>query len=127
MYEDKIVNVTIGGKSFDLYMSTAATKVILDKCGSLQDFGEELEKANDMGSILTTYPWLIVLLANEGTRLHNFEHPDDQRMTLTEELIDLLTTPAEVFELSGAAVAAFRNGLHRNIESEDDSKNAEVG
>ena len=42
--------------------------------------------------------WLITLLANQSVLIHNLQHPEDKKEPLTQDAVELLTSP---FELAG--------------------------
>ena len=71
--------------------------------------------------------WLITLLANQSILIHNLKNPKDKSELLTEEAVELLTSPFELATYKSAIMEAMYKGSKREIESEDDSKNAEVG
>ena len=71
--------------------------------------------------------WLITLLANQSIQIHNLRHNDSPRELLTEEVVELLTTPADLASYKGAITEALQKGTKRNIVSEDDPKNVAVG
>ena len=70
--------------------------------------------------------WLITLLANQSILIHNLKHKDSQRDLLTEELVELLTTPLDLAGYKVAITEALYKGTKRNVVSEVDSKNAVV-
>ena len=70
--------------------------------------------------------WLITLLANQSILIHNLKHKDSQRDPLTEELVELLTTPLDLAGYKAAITEALYKGTKRNVVSEVDSKNAVV-
>lgn len=68
---------------------------------------------------------MITLLANQSLLIHNLKNPDDKKSLLTEEIVELLTTPFELAEYKNAITAAMIKGTKRNIESEEsETKNA---
>ena len=72
--------------------------------------------------------WLITLLANQSVLVHNLQNPAKKRELLTEEAVELLTSPFELADYKNAIMDAMYKGTKRNIESEEDSsKNAQVG
>ena len=71
--------------------------------------------------------WLIALLANQSVLIHNLQNPQDKREPLTEEAVELLTSPLELATYKESIMEAMFKGAKRNVESEDDSKNAVVG
>jgi len=70
--------------------------------------------------------WLITLLANQSILVHNLKNKDDKRELLTEEVVELLTTPVDLASYKVAITEALYKGTKRNVESESDSKNAVV-
>ena len=72
--------------------------------------------------------WLITLLANQSVLVHNLQNPAKKRELLTEEAVELLTSPFELADYKNAIMDAMYKGTKRNIESEEDSsKNVSVG
>ena len=72
--------------------------------------------------------WLITILANQSIQIHNLKNKDDQKPLLTEEEVELLTTPLELAEYKNAIMQAMFKGTKREVFSEeDDPKNAEAG
>ena len=60
--------------------------------------------------------------------MHNLLAPDDKRELLTEEAVELLTTPLDLSSYKSAIMKAMVRGTKRYVESEEDpSKNAPVG
>ena len=59
--------------------------------------------------------------------IHNLWHPDDKRALLTEEMVELLSTPYDLSEYKNAIVNALYKGTKRYVQSEEsDEKNAET-
>ena len=71
--------------------------------------------------------WLITLLANQSILIHNLRNRDNKRELLTEEDVELLTSPVDLASYKDAITEALYKGTKRNIVSEDDPKNAAVG
>ena len=71
--------------------------------------------------------WLITLLANQSIMIHNLRNSDNKRELLTEEVVELLTTPVDLASYKEAITEALQKGTKRNIISEDDAKNVAVG
>ena len=53
--------------------------------------------------------------------------PEDKQELLTQETVELLTSPLELAEYKSAIMEAMFKGTKRNVESENNSKNAPVG
>ena len=128
--------ITIGGEEYQLILTTRATKDISARYGGLEKLGERLLKAENFDEALDEICWLITLLANQSILIYNLKHRDTQRDLLTEEAVELLTTPLELASYKEAISQAMFRGTARNIESEPDSgtttegsgvKNTEAG
>ncbi|MEG0092447.1 MAG: hypothetical protein RSA20_11550, partial [Oscillospiraceae bacterium] len=58
----------------------------------------------------------------------NLQNPQDKKDVLTEETVELLTTPFDLANYKNGIMEAMLKGTKRNIESEDsNSPNAQVG
>ena len=91
--DDRSAKINIGGREFELILTTRATKEIAGRYGGLENLGQKL------------------------MRSENFELA----------LVELLTSPLELAEYKSAIMEAMFKGTKRNVESENDSKNAQVG
>ena len=90
--------------------------------------GEKLMKSENFEGALDEVVWLITLLANQSTLVHHLLEPDNKRELLTEEAVELLTTPLDLSGYKTAIMEAMVRGTKRYVESEEDpSKNAPVG
>ena len=64
----------------------------------------------------------------QSVLVHNLQNPSKKRDLLTEETVELLTSPFELAEYKNAIMDAMYKGTKRHVESEDEpSKNAQVG
>jgi hypothetical protein len=120
---DRTASINIGGVDYPLMLTTKATKEISRKYGGLSDLGEKLMKTEDFVLMLDEILWLIVLLANQPIQIHNIQHPNDKRELLTEDMLELMTTPLDLSEYKGAIMAAMLKGAKRNVISGDGPKN----
>jgi len=101
--------------------------VIGQRYGGLSNLGEKLMKAEDFSLALDEITFLITLLANCAIERHNFLTPTEKKDLLTEEQVEILTTPLELASYREAITEAMFKGTARHIESEDDPKNAADG
>jgi hypothetical protein len=123
---ERAATVNIGGQNYELLLTTGATKQIAKRYGGLESLGENLLKSENMELALDEVTWLLALLANQSVLIHNLKNPDKKRELLTEEMLELLTTPFELADYKNAITAAMVRGTKRNVESEeDDIKNAQ--
>ena len=127
MTTDRTANITIGGDEYTLVLTTKATKEIAGRYGGLENLGDKLMKSENFEMAIGEIVWLITLLANQALLIHNLKHKDDQKELLTEDMVELLTVPADLASYKTAITEALYNGTKRNIESEADPKNVVVG
>jgi len=118
--------ITIGGEKYELLLTTFATKQIAKRYGGLDNLGDRLMKAENFELALDELCFLIALFANQTIMIHNLRHKDNPKPLLTEEEVELLTSPFELAEYKNAITEAMFRGAKRHIESEEDPKNAEV-
>lgn len=128
MANERSAVIQIGGEDFELVLTTRATKEIAKRYGGLDNLGEKLLKSENFEMALDEIIWLITLLANQSILIYNLKHKDKPKETLSEDEVELLTSPLELGGYKAAITEAMFKGTARNIESEDtDSKNAQVG
>ena len=126
MINDRASVINIGGEEYTLLLTTRATKEIAGRYGGLENLGDKLMKSENFELAIGEIVWLITLLANQSVLIHNLRNPDMTRMILTEEMVELLTVPADLATYKSAIMDALLKGTKRNIESEADEKNAAV-
>ena len=126
MIEDRASVIQIGGEEYTLPLTTKATKEVAGRYGGLENLGDHLMKSENFEMAIGEVVWLITLLANQSILIHNLKHKDAPRDLLTEEMVELLTVPADLATYKSAIMDALLKGTKRNIESEADSKNAQV-
>lgn len=128
MENDRGAMIRIGNREYEMLLTTRATKEIAKRYGGLEHLGEKLMQAENFELALDEVVWLITLLANQSTLVHNLLEPDDKRELLTEEAVELLTTPLELSSYKVAIMEAMVRGTKRYVESEEESsKNASSG
>ena len=127
MDNERSAVIRIGGMEYDLVLTTRATKNIAKRYGGLQNLGDKLMKSENFEMALDEIVWLITLLANQSILIHNLKNKDAPKELLTEDEVELLTSPLEMAEYKNAITEAMFKGTKRNIESEENQKNAEVG
>jgi hypothetical protein len=128
MADERSSKITIGGAEYEMLLTTKATKEIAGRYGGLSNLGEKLMKSENFEMALDEIVWLITLLANQSVLVHNLKNPAKKRELLTEEAVELLTSPFELSDYKNAIMDAMYKGTKRNVESEDEpSKNASVG
>ncbi|MEE1137946.1 MAG: hypothetical protein U0M02_05655, partial [Acutalibacteraceae bacterium] len=91
------------------------------------NLGDRLMSSDNFEEALGEIIWLITLLANQSILIHNIRHKDNPKALLTEDEVEILTTPHDLTEYKSAITEALFKGTQRNIESENDSKNAAAG
>ena len=120
--------INIGGKEYELILTTRATKTIAGRYGGLENLGEKLMKSENFEMALDEIVWLLTLLANQSILIHNLKNKDKPEELLTEDEVELLTSPLDLAAYKDAITEAMFRGTKRNVESEDESssKNAQV-
>lgn len=124
--DERSAVIEIGGQDYKLILTTKATKEIAKRYSGLENLGNKLMNTKDFELALDEVVWLITLLANQSILIHNLRNKEAKKELLTEEEIELLTTPFELAEYKNAIMASMMKGTKRHIESEP-SKNVEVG
>ena len=119
--------IQIGGETYELLLTTRATKEIAKRYGGLENLGTKLMKSENFEMALDEIIWLIALMANQSILIYNLRHKDEPKPLLTEEEVELLTSPLELATYKDAIMEAMFQGTKRNIESEADPKNVPVG
>ena len=71
--------------------------------------------------------WPITLLTNHSILIYNLKNQEKSKELLTEDVVDLLTSPLDLAGYKTAITQALYKGTKRNVESEKDPKNAQVG
>ena len=120
--EDRSAVIKIGDKEYELLLTTKATKEIAKKYGGLEKLGDKLLQSKDYENAIGEIVWLIVTLANQPILIHNFKNPNDKKDLLTEDEVEILTTPTDLANFKNAITEALYKGIKRNVESEE-SKN----
>ncbi len=121
--DERSSTIKIGNKEYELLLTTKATREIAKKYGGLTNLGDKLIKSESPEDALGEVIWLIVLLANQPILIHNRQDKEHPEELLTEDDVELLTTPTDLADFKDAITECLYKGTKRNIESED-SKNA---
>ncbi len=126
MDNERSTKIGIGGVEYELILTTRATKEIARRYGGLENLGEKLLKAENFELALDEIIWLITLLANQSILIHNLKHRDKPKELITEEEVELLTSPLELAAYKTAITEAMFKGTARDITSEEDPKNVQA-
>ena len=124
--EERSTTIDIGGTESKMILTTKATKEIAKRYGGLENLGEKLMKSENFELALEEVVWLITLLANQSILIHNIRNKGEKKELLTEDEVELLTTPFDLANYKNAIMASMMKGTKRNVESEP-SKNEVVG
>lgn len=127
MDKERSAVINIGGEEYTLVLTTKATKEIAGRYGGLENLGDKLMKSENFEMAIGEIVWLITLLANQSILIFNLKNKDSKKSLLTEDEVELLTVPSDLAEYKSAIMEALYKGTKRNIESEADPKNAQVG
>lgn len=110
--------IEIGGEEYELILTTKATKAIAGRYGGLENLGEKLMHSENFELALDEIVWLITLLANQSILIYNLKHKDAPKELLTEEKVELLTSPLKLATYKNAITEAMFKGTARNVVSE---------
>ena len=124
--EERSTTIEIGGTEFKMILTTKATKEIAKRYGGLENLGEKLMKSENFEMALEEVVWLVTLLANQSILIHNIRNKDDKKELLTEDEVELLTTPFDLANYKSVIMASMLKETKRTVESEP-SKNEVVG
>ena len=134
MDNERSAAISIGDKEYELVLTTRATKAIAGRYGGLENLGEKLMKSENFEMALDEIVWLITVLANQSILIRNLKNKNAPEEVLTEEEVELLTSPLDLAAYKNAITEAMFKGTKRDVESEEESvskvaasKNAEVG
>lgn len=125
MENERSTLISIGGEEYHLILTTKATKEIAKRYGGLEDLGEKLMKAENFEMALEEIVWLITILANQSVLIDNRINKEKRKL-LTEDDVEILTSPLELATYKDAIMEAMFKGTKRNIESEESESKNEV-
>ena len=123
MADERSAVIKIGDTEYELLLTTKATKEIAKKYGGLSNLGDKLINSENYEEAIAEIVWLIVTLANQPILIYNFKNKDKKKELLTEDEVELLTTPNDLATYKDAITEALFKGTKRNVESEE-TKNA---
>jgi hypothetical protein len=129
MDNERSAVINIGGKEHELILTTRATKAIANRYGGLENLGEKLMKSENFEMALDEIVWLLTLLANQSILIRNLKNKGKPEDLLTEDEVELLTSPLDLAAYKNAITEAMFKGTKRNVESEDEGiepKNTQV-
>ena len=118
MDNERTAVITIGDEEYTLLLTTKATKEIAGRYGGLENLGEKLMKSENFEMAIGEIVWLITLLANQSILVHNLKDKEHPKELLTEDVVELLTTPLDLAGYKTAITEALYKGTKRNVESE---------
>lgn len=126
MDDERSSVIVIGKEEYRLVLTTKATKEIAKRYGGLENLGDKLIKAENFEMALDEIVWLITLLANQGVMIDNRLN-GEKRLLLSEDDVELLTSPMELSTYKDIIMEAMLKGTKRYVESEEvEIKNAKV-
>ena len=108
-------------------LTIKATKAIVARYGGLQDLGEKLFKTENFEMALDELIWLLVLLANQSILIHNLKNKDTPKELLTEEELELLTSPLDLVAYKNAIIESILKGTVQMNMTADEFWTAPLG
>jgi hypothetical protein len=127
MANERASTINIGGEEYELLLTTKATKEIAGRYGGLENLGDRLMSSENFEEALGEIIWLITLLANQSILMYNVKNKLTPKELLTEDEVEIMTTPYDLTVYKAAITEALFKGTQRNVESETDSKNVTAG
>lgn len=118
MADERSSVIKIGDKEYELLLTTKATKEIAKRYGGLENLGDKLQKSKNFEEALEEIIFLIVLLANQTILIQNLSKTEKLPL-LTEEEVELRTTPSDLAAYKDAITEALLKGTKRFVESEE--------
>ena len=115
---DRSAKITIGGKEYELILTTKATKEISKRYGGLSNLGDKLAKSENFELALDEIIWLVTILANQSVLIYNLQNADKKEL-LTEDAVELLTSPYDLAGFKEAITEALYKGTKRDVLSEE--------
>lgn len=115
--EKRGVSINIAGDEHELILTTRATQAIAKRYGGLSELGDKLLTAENYEMALSEIVWLITLLANQSILIFNLHNKENAKQLLTEDEVELLTSPFEIAEYNNAILEAIYKGTKREVES----------
>ena len=110
MDNERSAIINIGGDEYELLLTTKATKEIAGRYGGLENLGDKLMKSENFEMAIGEIVWLITLLANQSILVHNLKNKENKKDVLTEEMVELLTTPLDLADYKSAITEALYKG-----------------
>ena len=128
MEDDRGTKIQIGNREYEMLLTTRATKEIAKRYGGLEHLGDKLMQAENFELALDEVVWLLTLLANQSILVRNLKNRETPEPLLTEDEVELLTSPLDLAAYKEAITEAMFRGTKRNIQSEEENaKNVAVG
>jgi len=124
--DERSAVITIGKQEYELLLTTRATKLIAKRYGGLEQLGDKLLKTENFELALDEFVYLITLLANQPIAIYNLWNPENTKPLLTEEAVELLTTPLDLAEYKDAITIAMTRGTARNVVSAEDAAGSDA-
>lgn len=103
---ERSASITVGGEEYELILTTKATKELAVRYGGLENLGNKLMQSEKFEEVLEEIVWIIVLLANQSIMIHNMKNPKGKKEFLTEERLELLTSPTDLANFEDAIMQA---------------------
>ena len=122
MENERSAVISIGGKDYELVLTTRATKAIACRYGGPENPGEKLMKSENFEMAPDEIVWLITLLANQSILIRNLKNKNAPEELLTEEEVELLTSPLDLAAYKNAITEAMFKGTKRDVESEEETQ-----
>ena len=124
MDNERCAIIKIGDREYELLLTTKATKEIAKKYGGLTNLGDMLINSENYEEAINEIVWLIVTLANQPILIHNYKNKGKEKPLLTEDEVELLTTPNDLANYKDAITEALYKGTKRNVSEDSKTRRA---
>ena len=120
MKNERSIVFKIGDEDYELILTTKAAKSIATRYNGIENLSERLMKAENFKLSLDEIVWLLTLLANQSVLIYNLKHKDTPKDFLTEEEVELLTSPIELASYKKIITECILKSIDQNVIDEID-------
>ena len=114
--------ITIGGKEYELVLTTRATKEIAGRYGGLENLGDKLMKSENFEMALDEIIWLITLLANQSVLIHNLRYPEEKKEPQTQDALEAVDLSLRAGRVQGSHHGSHVQGHQAEYRKRDGLK-----
>ena len=117
-----MAEIKLGTNTYELLLTTGATKAIAKRYGGLENLGDKLMQEENFAAAIEEVVWLLTLLANQALKRKQLLGEATEQKELCEADLEVLTTPSDLATFKDAITDCLNEGTKRVVENEP-SKN----